>query len=128
MYVRFVVHTKDRMSGRRQGLFQATGRLRDTKLLTLEEEERYVAIYNWFNAELRVPSKFAKAGRHHARKVALSWFKDSATEYISRMREIAVILEAHDVAVIMLKTDRPGFVVYEDEFQIAAEPFADTPT
>lgn len=128
MYVRFVVHTKDRKSGRREGLFQAAGRLRDGKQLTLEEEARYVAVYNWFNAELRVPSKFAKASRHHASKAALSWFKDSAAAYIARMREIAVILEAHDVAVVMLRTDRPGFVVYEDEFQIAAEPFYDTPT
>jgi hypothetical protein len=27
--------------------------------------------------------------------------------------------------VRMLKTDRPGYVVYEDGFQIVAEPFSD---
>jgi hypothetical protein len=31
-------------------------------------------------------------------------------------------------AVKVIKTHRPGYVVYEDEFQIAAYPFSDTPT
>ena len=32
-----------------------------------------------------------------------------------------------DVVVEELKTDRPGYIVFEDEFQVAAIPFADTP-
>jgi hypothetical protein len=30
------------------------------------------------------------------------------------------------VAVEMITTERPGFLVYEDEYQVVAEPFADT--
>ncbi len=44
------------------------------------------------------------------------------------MRAFAEILERHGMAVRMIHTDRPGYVLYEDEFQIAAYPFADTPT
>jgi len=34
------------------------------------------------------------------------------------------ILEQHNVYVRVLKTDRPGYIVYEDEHQVVAEPFA----
>jgi len=36
------------------------------------------------------------------------------------------LLESHGVAVQMLKTKQVGYVVYEYEYQIVAEPFADT--
>lgn len=50
--------------------------------------------------------------------------KDSAVEHISRVRSLVAILEHHGVSVRMLKTGRVGYVVYEDEYQIVAEPFA----
>ena len=56
---------------------------------------------------------------------ALSWFKDSAREHIAQARNLAAILQNHCVPVRMLKTDRVGYVVYEDEYQVVAEPFAD---
>ena len=34
------------------------------------------------------------------------------------------ILQNHGVFVDMLKTDRVGYVVYEDKFQVVTEPFA----
>jgi hypothetical protein len=55
---------------------------------------------------------------------AISWFKDTAHEHITRVRTLAEILKNHGVSVQMLKTDRVGYVVYEDEFQIVAERFA----
>jgi len=62
----------------------------------------------------------------HAKNVALSWFKDSAIEHIRKMHGLAQILRAHDVHVEVIKTDRPGYVVYEDAYQITAEPFGDS--
>lgn len=38
-------------------------------------------------------------------------------------RELAAILEAHDIRTEMITTERPGYVVYEDTFQVVAEPF-----
>jgi hypothetical protein len=42
------------------------------------------------------------------------------------MREFGQILEAHNIYVTELKTERPGKVLYEDKYQIAAVPFQDT--
>ena len=44
------------------------------------------------------------------------------------MRDFQRLLEAYGTAVKVIKTRRPGYVVYEDEFQVAAYPFSDTPT
>jgi hypothetical protein len=57
--------------------------------------------------------------------VAISWFKPGAREHISKMRELAALLQAHGLAVQQVHTTRPGYVVYEDEFQVTAIPFAE---
>lgn len=56
---------------------------------------------------------------------ALSWFKDTAIDHIAQIRDLVAILENHGVHVQTLKVKRVGYVVYEDEYQIVAEPFAD---
>jgi hypothetical protein len=58
-------------------------------------------------------------------KRTLSWFKDTAFDHIAKIRELVAILENHGAYVRMLKAKRVGYVVYEDEFQIVAEPFSD---
>ncbi len=67
-------------------------------------------------------------GKPHAKKVALSWFKDTATVQIAKMHELAQILQDHGIEVDVLRVVRPGYVVYEDQFQITAEPFQETVT
>lgn len=53
----------------------------------------------------------------------ISWFKDTqpAQEWISVFRDLIAILEDSDVDVGTLTTDRPGMIVYEDEFQVVAK-------
>ena len=55
----------------------------------------------------------------------ISWFKNTAHEYIDQARVLVGILEHHGVSVRMLKTSRVGYIVYEDEFQIVAEAFVE---
>jgi len=61
-------------------------------------------------------------------EVAISWFKDTAKEHIAQMYALSRIIEAHGVHIEVLRTNRPGYIVYDDVFQITAEPYADTPT
>ena len=83
---------------------------------------------DWFNENLETPKSFAKSKKPHAKEVAISWFKDTAAEHISKMYEIKSILEAHGIAVDVIRTSRPGYVVYEDDYQITAEPYYETQT
>ncbi len=128
MFTRFVVHKNDEDSGRRQGLFQALADLDSESRLQGPHQDVRQELQDWFRLHLKQPSSFARAARPHAKKVALSWFKDSAVEHIRQMRRMSALLAEHDVAVHILRTKRPGYIVYEDEHQVAAEPFNDTPT
>jgi hypothetical protein len=53
------------------------------------------------------------------------WFKSSAREHLAKIHEMACILNQNLVYVQVFKTRHPGYIVYQDEYQVVAEPFAD---
>ena len=110
------------------GLFQASRELRDAGLVDKYEEDQLIEIRDWFDANLAKPNSFTTSRKPHAKGVAISWFKDSAKDHLAKMYQFSAILEAHGSPVHVLKTSRPGYIVYEDQFQVTAEPYADTPT
>lgn len=124
-YLRFVVNYKDPSSNKRQGIFQALRRLRDRNLLTETQSESHKTLIDWFQINLLVPDRFSRSGNSSN---AICWFKSSAVRHITKMREMCQILKEHDIVVDMIKTDNPGYIVYEDEDQICAEPFKETKT
>ncbi len=128
MYLRFIVGDRDNDSGQQSGVFQALYKLRDSGKLHAHEEDVVEELRQWFNKNLEVPDRFtaAKPPYYRKKKRAISWFKDTAHEHMSRIREMVAILENHDVAVRMMTSDRVGYVVYEDDYQIVAEPFSDS--
>ncbi len=128
MYIRFIIGEVHQVSARETGVFQAAYRLKDEGQLHDYEEPRLRELLDWFNINLRKPSKFTNSKPPYYRKQekAISWFKDTATEHIAKLREILVVLDNHHVHFEMIKTDRPGYIVYEDEYQIVAEPFSDS--
>jgi len=127
MYLRFVVAQIDEDSERALGVFHAVRYLRDAGELHPFEEEQHDMVRWWFNENLERPTRFtaAKAPFYRKRNRALSWFKDTAAEHLAYMRELVAILENHGIHVRTLKVKRVGYVVYEDEYQLVAEPFAD---
>ena len=127
MYLRFVVAQVDKGSGRELGVFQAAYNLRDAGKLYPYEKPQLDELRQWFDTHLQEPTRFTASKPPYYRKKssAISWFKDSAREHVARVREIVAILENHGVRVRMIKADRVGYVVYEDEHQVVAEPFTD---
>lgn len=84
----------------------------------------FLEIEAWFDEHLKRPDRLTWSSRPHAPKTAITWMKMSASEHVARMRELAVLLEHKDIPVEELRTEKPGYIVYEDEFQVAAVPFA----
>jgi len=123
MYVRFV--TTNLLVNLRMaaGVFRIVHKVEDDTQVPDYERERLRDLIDWFNENLRVPSRFSRSGRRREYK-AVCWFKPSARAHIEKMREIVWILEANGVFVQMIKTHNPGYIVYEDDYQIAAEPTA----
>jgi hypothetical protein len=127
MYLRFVVADIDEDSERALGVFHAVRNLRDAGKLYPHDAEQHDSIRWWFDDNLEKPTRFtaSKPPFYRKKSRAISWFKDSATEHLARVRELVAILETNGVPVQMLKARRVGYIVYEDEYQVVAEPFAD---
>ncbi len=123
-FLRFVGPGRDHQSGVEPGIFMAASALRESGALPDYEDERLASVMEWFNEHLRRPGRFARSARGPER--AICWFKPSAREHLARAHELAALLLDYDVPVRMIKTARVGYVVYEDEHQIVAEPYADT--
>jgi hypothetical protein len=129
VYVRFVVAEIDEDSGKELGVFQAAWNLRDDGKLYPGEDEQLDVIRLSFNDNLEKPRRFtaSKPPYYRKKRKAISWFKDSAHEHIARIWSMIAILRNHGILVRMLTTERVGYVTYEDEFQIVAEPFSGEP-
>lgn len=126
MFIRFVVPVRDHDSHRLTGVFHAAYQVRDRGLLDLSDTLRCDILLGWFNLHLPIPSRFARSRRPNAPSKAICWFKADAGKYINRVQELVALLERNGVGTQMLRTERPGFLVYEDQFQVAAVPFRDT--
>lgn len=78
----------------------------------------------WLEKELPVPSKFSrKKNDSHKNTHGISWLKPEAENAIRHFWVIKDILENNGFPVDVIKSKRPGYVVYEDDYQIVAEPF-----
>ena len=123
MYVRFVTTQQHPDTGVQMGIFQTNVLMPAYGHVADWDELRLAALRAWFNEHLEKPERVARSRRPNGHHAAISWFKSTAVEHITRARELAALLEEYGVPTRMLTTDRPGYVVYEDEYQIVAEPF-----
>lgn len=127
-YVRFVTTTLDETSGKRQGVFQLAFDLKRSNQLHDFELEELQTLLTWFSNHLKEPDRLARSRNTRAVNKAISWFKSEATEHLRRMHDLCRILNDHGIRTEMLTSTRPGYIVFEDDHQIAAEPFAETAT
>lgn len=118
-YVRFVIGRKDEDSHVEQGIFQAAAIALEWGTITGADADELNELWKWFSDNLEKPASF---GRDALRR-GICWFKTGSVEHISRIWEMVRILERNGIYVKKIRTDRPGYLVYEDEWQIVAEPF-----
>lgn len=130
-YLRFVVPNRHPDSGVEEGLFGVAYSLRDSTEISNEHRQLLIDHLKWFAKNLAVPERFnrsASKGYYRRNAKGIAWFRESALEHISRMRELKRIVEANGHVVTQVSEDRIGYIVYEDPTQVIAEPFADTRT
>jgi len=130
-FLRFVVSKKNSASGVEDGLFGVAYALCRGDDATPEDRDALRALLAWFDTNLATPERFNRtSSKGHYRRApkGISWFRDSASEHIRRMRELKRILEENGHLVSTIEEEKIGYVVYEDEAQVVAEPFADTRT
>jgi hypothetical protein len=118
-YIRFAIGRKDEDSHVGLGIFQAAAQALEWKDITGSDADELNKLWAWFSENLEKPTSF---GRDTLR-FGICWFKTGAAEHISRIWEMVEILERNGIYVKKIRTDRPGYVIYEDEWQLVAEPF-----
>ena len=118
-YVRFVIGRKDEESQVEQGIFQAAAQALEWHIIKGSDAEELNELRGWFNENLEKPTSF---GRNRLR-LGICWFKTGSAEHISRIWEMVRILERNGIYVKKVRTDKPGYVIYEDDWQLVAEPF-----
>ena len=118
-FVRFIIGRKDEDSSVEQGIFQAAALALEWQNITGPDADELNDLRSWFSENLEKPTSF---GRDKLR-LGICWFKTGATEHISRIWEMVQILERNGIYIKKIRTDKPGYVIYEDEWQLVAEPF-----
>lgn len=118
MLIRFVITERDSESHQKLGVFQAAYNLLRSEQLGSVEMTELRGLLDWFKENLPSPPK--------PNPRAIFWFKSNAEESTKMIWQLVRFLEEQGIFVELIKTERPGYVIYEDKFQVAAIPFKDT--
>lgn len=114
MFVRLVVGGDNEGHRHLNGLVTEAKVLLKAGVLSANEEALLEEHYVWLNTHLPVPPY---RGSDWPRTVA-AWFKDTAREPIRRLWSIGAILQDHGLPIRMLRSQNPGKIYYEDDFQV----------
>lgn len=125
MFIRYITHKMDSDTGHESGILVVAYDLIRRKSVTDYEEALIKEHLAWLEKHLPRPDKFSRTrNAYHKNTHGLSWLKSSATEALEHLRAVVIILEEHGIPVTVVTSDKPGYVVYEDDWQVVAEPFA----
>jgi hypothetical protein len=121
MFVRFVAGTEAENAYWLTGIFTIAKVLQADGRLYRYESEMLEETFKWFNRHLPCPPFGEKLRSGEWAEEAVAWFRDDAGEPLKRMWELVAILEEHGTPVRLVRSERPGKIVYSDRFQIVAE-------
>lgn len=98
------------------GLFHAASKLIEAEQMDPWASQRSEEICDWFDQYLPVLQLKSGSSR------AVFWFRSERCDMIQRLWELAILLQEHGAFIELVCTTRPGWVRYEDEYQVAAVP------
>ncbi len=126
MLLRFVLPRSHPDTGVEEGIFGAAYDLREGTRISTSDRQSLDGLLAWLDVNLAKPQRFNSSkskGYYRRRTAGISWLKPTAAEHIAKMRALIAILERNGYQVSQTTTDRPGYVVFEDDHQVVAEPF-----
>ena len=123
MFIRFVSGEFDYDSQLSAGIFCAAYDLLESHELPWYEFYALLELRDWFNKHMYSPFDYLPRRKRYDR--AVCWFKSTAQEHLARAWELVGILERNDVLIWTIKSPRTGYVYYEDDVQVLAQPYPD---
>ncbi|WP_404308189.1 hypothetical protein [Neorhodopirellula lusitana] len=127
MFIRFVTDQLDADTDQPLGIFGAAYRLLEDDQVPDYSRTEIRTTLNWFKTNLPIPDRFARSRKPHRQDNGICWFKTRATDCMRHIRYLAQLVAEHDIIVRELLTDAPGYMIYEDDSQVVAQPFSSTP-
>lgn len=127
MFIRFVTDECEDDTGLPLGIFRPAYRLCEDASVPEWQRSELSSVLGWFRTQLPIPNRFARNLRPHRVSTGLCWFNEEATDCIRQVCYLVQIVSDLGVNVREIRTERPGYIIYEDQFQVVAEPFAETP-
>lgn len=125
--MRFVTDQLDPETEQPMGIFGAAYQLLDDERTPDYSRTEIRTTLSWFKTNLPIPARFARSRRPHRKDNGVCWFKTNATECMRHVRYLVSLVSEQDVMVRELQTDNPGYIIYEDDSQVVAQPFSSTP-
>jgi hypothetical protein len=123
MFIRFMSAKIDARSQVAAGLFCAASELKRTGDVSQCEFDAIAELWEWFNIHLESPfDHLPRTGRYQR---AVCWFKPTAREHLAKAWQLITILERNDFLIWKVQSRRTGYVRYEDDAQVLAEPYHD---
>lgn len=131
-FVRFVVPAWiHRESQAPIGVIGAAYELSRRDAISHELRRELERLIEWFEENLAVPDRFNRTkskGWYRRDTRGISWLRSTAVQHLARMADLAACITRCGYAIAEVRAKRVGYVVYEDDVQVIAEPFRDTPT
>lgn len=131
VFVRYVVPTWiHRESQAPIGVIGAAYELLDGDRLDAEVRGELERSIRWLEERLDVPDRFNRTkskGWYRRETRGIAWLRATATDHVSAMAALATCITRCGYPTIEIRAERVGYVVYEDDVQVVAEPFRDTP-
>lgn len=131
-FVRYIVPDWiSRTSQRALGVLGAAYILLDRGELPPELHADLARAVHWFEQHLDVPDRFNRTrskGWYRRETRGIAWLRTTATQHVGAMARLAELIEHCGYRTAELRAKRIGYVTYEDDVQVIAEPFHDTPT
>jgi hypothetical protein len=124
MFIRFVGGEIDAQSHVEEGLFCAASKLQFRPEVPEYQLDRLWDLLWWFTVNLSCPFHYRLRQPWRSDR-AICWFKPSAREHLAKAFEMVSLLEENDLLVKVIKAERIGYRLYEDEAQVLAQPFFD---
>jgi hypothetical protein len=103
--------------GRYPGLFGVVNGLGRAGLLSPDEHRFWRTNNDWYHATLPLPGATV-----YDSPGAAAWFRTSATRFLAPVPGYLAIMDAHGLGYVEMRSDAPGRIVYEDDFQVIAVP------
>lgn len=121
MFIRFVEGSDSENAAWLTGLFTTAGILDDEGDLYRHESEHLHAVFDWFQENLPCPPFRSNLDSGAWTPSAVCWFRPEAHAVVTRMWDLVAILREHGISVRLVRSRKPGKIVYEDKYQIVAE-------